>query len=329
MAENHETERRPEIKWLGPVGGEKPNRKWWRGTISARMDILMERFGLNELGVQQKMAELKNRVGDFFVAADPNAQVRCIDGRDEDEDTREDGVGLGPQVSGGTPVSAFTLRLARRGDMPGDTVEDDFQVVSEIVAKAGLPYGPGAHEDSGSADTAEKTGCGAIDYMIEIAGIMGDREAMYDYVKAVLGEDFNEQAFDEIIEEVGKYTEPEQRDKYFMRGKHGKTLIKTAKNLGKKQGKKAVEKLRGTHNEVFLIINKVVGETFDRDGFSAENQHLAQAFNYDLWHVVERAHALFPDDEPARMRLITAQVMYAVGTAMALTDGSLELGIRA
>jgi hypothetical protein len=89
-----------------------------------------------------------------------------------------------------------------------------------------------------------------------------------------------------------------------------------------------VERLTGKHNEVFLLVNTIDGETFDRDGFAAETDSRAQAFNYDVWVIAQRAQDVFRDDTEKQQTMILANIMYAVGTAMALTDGSLEVGVR-
>ena len=63
-----------------------------------------------------------------------------------------------------------------------------------------------------------------------------------------------------------------------------------------------------------------------------------QLFNYDFWKSIELSEKLYPidtDDDirnklnaSLRTRYITVRALFAVGTAMVLTDGSLELVVR-
>lgn len=85
-----------------------------------------------------------------------------------------------------------------------------------------------------------------------------------------------------------------------------------------------------------VLVNRVYGSTFHRDEFSADNDHKIQCFYFDFWSSVELAETLvhsnanLNDSSQKRkvlkaQKILTARVMYTVGTLIALTDGSLEL----
>jgi len=331
MIARAETEVLPaEIIWIGRLDGGHPDHKIWSGSITAETDALKERFQTDEAGAQKVIEELKESLESYYVPTNPNSQVRCIDGRSETEEAIADLPELGPQVAGGTPAATLSYRLAHFNSMPeGATIETDLDEVSRIVKSLGLPYLPGAHDDDHSG-----VGCGALAHMLRIAEKMEDREAMQDYVRAIAEDYYDQNTYEEVLENVAEILGPDHKDTYFMKDQttgeytFASSLLHKTEEIGRSEDRKAVEVLRGDHSEVLLIINKQPGTTLNRDKLSADNNHLAQVFNYDYWVSVDRARQLFPDDEEAQKKIIISQVMFAVGTAMTLTDGSLEAGIR-
>jgi hypothetical protein len=348
MTSKSELETYPaEIRWGGRLDGGKENLSVWRGSISAKLSLIKERFGLpGEMDAQDLMTELKAAAEYFFIQAKIPAQVRCIDGRGEGDDQADEPV-LGPQVPGGAPVMSIAWRIAS-GLEPGITVDSDLNKFKGILKDKDLPFLPGAHEDEHNVNHPENTGCGAIDKMLDILKIMGECNEtengkvyqVYDYAKAIALEycEGDEAIFDRIFDDIQVKLEllnaQRYNDRYFLKdeqtGHHHfrKRVVNRIKDVGQEAGRKTVEKLQGAHNEVFLLINRAAGETFHRDGFAALSGNRAQAFGYDVWHAVQRAKAIFPDDREKQRTMIVTNVMYAVGTAMALTDGSLEYGIR-
>lgn len=347
MGDEHEFDRQPaKIEWYGPLDGGHENAEVWRGKISAKLESVAERFGFpSPERARQELDHLKEQAARFYVKANILARVRCIDGRGEEEmsDERE----LGPQVPGGAPVMMLGWRVAE-GLVPGANIDSDVVQFKERLKELDLPYVPGAHEDEHNAGHPENTGCGAIDKMLEILKIMTEQDEIegrkkylvYDYTRIIALEycgddpDTFDRIFDDIQVKLEVLNSPRYNDRYFMKdektGEHRfrKRVVNRIKEVGQQTGKKTVEKLRGSHNELFLLINKVHGETFDRDGFAALTDGKGQAFGYDVWHALERARALFPDDEEKQRTMIVTNVIYAVATAMALTDGSLEVGTR-
>jgi hypothetical protein len=350
MVEEHETELPArEITWgPEPLGGKEPNKSVWRGGISAKLNIIKDRFALaSETAARGTLDALKAQVEHFYVISNTLASIRCIDGRGEGDEFDKKTV-LGPQVPGGAPVMALAWRTAL-GFEPGINIDSDVVTFKGILKDKKLPFLPGAHEDEHNTDDPENTGCGAIDKMLGILEIMdeahenenGDKiYSVYDYTKAIAQEycGNNEAIFDSTFSDIQVKLEiinaQRYNDRYFMKdeptGKHRfrQRVVNRIKEVGHEAGCKTVETLRGTHNEAFLLINKATGETFDRDAFSALTDNKVQVFGYDVWHAVERAKAIFPDDQEKQQTMVVTNVMYAVATAMALTDGSLEYGIR-
>lgn len=335
----------PEINWLGRLDKGKDDAPTWRGKISANLAIIKERFNFSdERAAREKLDDLKQKINNFYVIAGINAVVRCIDGRGE-EGQALDSSNLGPQVPGGTPITSIGFRFSK-GLTTNATIEQDFVDYRELVESLGLPYISGAHEDERNSSHPENTGCGAIDKTLEILRIMreydvddaGNRQyRVFEYAKAIasvyMNEDDFESAFADVQVKLQALMGPHFYDHYFQKSDDGSHkfrtgLVNKVKEGGRQVGKKTVEKLAGEHNEVFLMVNRRMGETFDRDVFANEEKGQAQAFNYDVWVIVQRARDVFPNDEEKQRTMIVTNMMYAVGTAMALTDGSLELGVR-
>jgi hypothetical protein len=344
MSKRTETERQlASITWLGPLHQGVPDKAIWSGTISAihapENPILYE--------------ECKAELDGYFVSAHAGKSVRCIDGRPREgaleasiaELERQD---LGPQVPGGTPAMALSFRLAKPAyperleaaeefmSSPNrrfNTIIGDFIEVHNQYEELGLPFPSGGHID----DHAQypNTGCGAIDNLPKIMERMVDHKALAlveQYTRAITGDDFQEDAFNEILAILARMNEPRFKNFYLMRQNQdlGMTDYReiAVESLKANAGEEAIERMVGDHKEFILIINKRDGDTFNRDLFCRANDNGMQVFNYDYWHTLERANQLYAEDEAARARFLMSRAMYAVAAAMVLTDGSLEVGIR-
>lgn len=322
-----------EIAWAGRLDGGMPDSKIWTGKISAEQAILEHRTGLTTEQLARTLAELKIHLNEDYVNVDPEAAVRCIDGRVAGEDQSDPK--LGPQVPGGTPAAVISYRLARFEDLKASsTLIDDLLELHNMYEDLGLPNTRGAHTDEYSDNPdSSNTGCGAIDKMLYILGAVGDeknRALIYDYAKAVTGDTFDDATFESIINKINTLIKPAIKHPYFMKDKSGdyqykKLAVDSTMVLG--QGEESVEKLLGNHNEAFLVVSMRAGETFNRDKFAGRSDNKIQAFNYDAWHTAARAEALFAEEQRQK-DFTVSRAMYAVATAMVLTDGSLELGIR-
>lgn len=278
----------------------------------------------------------------YYVKSSDRAPARCIDGRciscfDEGAETaasRE----LGPQNPGGTVTAALCSRVAAWGSMYTEkfSLVEDIHYMNDIFDKLG--YTSGGHIDDHAPENM--TGCGAIDKVPEILERITDPSAQKQVRKLtrlLLGDAYSQEIVDSIS---GRLLSLEgMSDEYFMEDEAGeleyrKDAIKTLEN----NNPHGVEKLTGSHNEIALVINLVEGTTFHRDQFSVDNDNEVQLFNYDFWRSVQLAEKLYPIDSDddikntenaiLRSRYVTVRALFAVGTAMILTDGSIELIVR-
>ncbi len=317
-----------DIEWKGPLHGGSPNFKVWSGGIS------LDKLRLD----RDKFFRLKEVVDSYFVPVDSEGSIRCIDGRwhvgtadRQREDIATDK--LGPQTPGGSPGAALAFRLAnfRFKGNGGKKLTDDMLYATLQYNEQGLPFPVGTHEDDHAEDPF--TGCGAIDRLPEILEKMSDEEAqpiIHQYVRAIVGADYDDGAYEKVVHRVQSMLKPKFQASYLEQRPDGeydyrKKTLEATRHHG---GHEVCEVMEGQHKEAVLVVNMQAGETFHRDLLCFDIENEAQVFNYDYWASVERANALYGDKEFRRQKFLIARAMYAVATAMVLTDGSLELGIR-
>lgn len=308
----------------------------WTGNISVAQRLGKD-ISQDEIDAALKPANLDT----YFVNADASAPTRCIDGRCLHGYTGDGATAqraLGPQAPGGTPTAALCHRVADWDSLNNNARPN---LVDDIADMAAFIDNFGGHTDVHA--NQDKTGCGAIDRMPEILRRITMPEAqeqVRDLSHALLGDRYHR---DEIDALIGRLVSLQGKAKrYFVynpatdRYDYGMRSIE----LLRKRDPQAVEMLDGAHHEVALIINLVDGTTFHRDQFSLNHNHRLQAFNYDFWRTLQQAHTVYPDDTTAsaaekarsdrlRSRYMSMCTLFAVGTAMVLTDGSLDLVVRA
>lgn len=303
--------------------GENPN---WTGPIS-----LAKRFETGELdaaSVETKIASIPR----FITQTTAGAEVRCIDERPvagySEPAQYPDMLArpLGPQVPGGTPAAALAMRAVEFSE-PNTAVklEDDIDKVVEIYKSKDPEFEIGGHiDDSGNP---HKTGCGAIDNLPAILERITNPKATGEIramVAHITDQDYDPMIFNMVIGNLvaiqGTADTYLSKDSEGHYGYNHKAIAKV-----KQHSPKGVEKLVGPHNGVAVNINYKPGTTFHRDEFSRENDHQVQVFNYDYWRSQQLAEALYGDSEFKRRQFLITRAIYAVGTAMVLTDGTLAL----
>lgn|GEM_PF-1124918 len=316
------------VSWQGRLDGGLVDHEVWRGKISAEA-IHPQKKGLEQY---------REIVNDYYTVASPNMPVRCIDGRPRKGVLSSDqaeirSAKLGPQVPGGSPAMALSLRVAEFDsiDPRSITIIDDLINIKGRFDELDLPFPIGNHEDDHAK--SPDTGCGAIDRMPDILQHMSNPQAaetMIAYARSIVGKDFEDQALADVQERLRLVNEPEFIKKYLMLDDlgvyHYKELtLETVKDM---VGDHAAEEVEGQHKEAFIVVNTMPGQTFNRDLFCLDSGNEVQSFNYDYWHSLERANRLFSQEPEVRARFLITRAMYAASTAMVLTDGSIELGIR-
>jgi hypothetical protein len=316
------------IAWLDePLDRGRTDERLWSGAISTSETNRLKHRSLDEYLAS---------ASDYYYKVTPHAHVRCIDGRRSKhvaEVKSREGLldeELGPQAPGGSPVVALSHRIAEWESLEPANILDDISRTIKLYGELGLNSPVGGHDD----DHAEfpNTGCGAIDKMPRIIGRIADPMAkaiIRHYTEAIAGDIFSEKCFEPMLEKYRVLDSPEYRKSYLMQTTDDEYGYRSGvlEALKVHHGK-SVQTMVGHHNEIAVVINMVTGTTFHRDLFSWDSQNEAQIFNYDYWHSIERAKAVYAKDPEKRVRFLISRVMYAVGTCMILTDGSLRVGVR-
>ena len=326
-----------------------PERKLsWQGSISKSKRV----SGNKELAKLYEAASNLDNLEQYYVHAFSDSRVRCIDGRllfgylmpngliNQELANRD----LGPQIPGGTPAAALANRVVSGEFTSGIYLSKDIREVADVYKSLGINMG--GHVDEHKDGHEFDTGCGAIDRMIDIIDMTTNDEILQEVevlCKAILGDGFDSDIFDVVVGRLHRmqsikreyYRYDEKAHDYLYKKEAIDTLIKSAE-----QEHHPIAKLIGDHNEMLLVINFMKGTTFNRDKFWVENDGQVQAFNYDIWESFDIASKLYPLDFTkhtsaeidanvrSQRTYIMVRTIYALGTAMVLTDGSLDLVIR-
>lgn len=281
-----------QINDFGPI-----TTNTWTGTITATDPSAAADTALEQLG-------------DFYVAVDKAAPIRCIDGRPNPD---ADEAHLGAQLPGGTPGAALAGHFAGQ---QAATLAEEAKVFIDKAAAHG--FIPGDHRDEHSANLPT-CGCGAIDKMdLGLQALIGteNSEDLRRLVGALLGESFDDTLFQTILAQARELAG--QATAYFENRSSAIDYLESCNPL-------AAPVLRGVHNEYYVIVNTVPDTTFATNRF-AETFGI-QAFGYDFWATLRDETELVA--EANRPAFIMARAMTAIATLMVLTDGSQRLIVRA
>ena len=154
----------------------------------------------------------------------------------------------------------------------------------------------------------------------------------------LLGVRYDDQAVDAILGRIINLQSVAER--YFQINRSGVYAYKQKVVQELRRRGDHLARLSGPHYEVGLVINMERGTTFDRDRFSLDNNNTLQLFNYDFWYTLFAADKLYPVHHEVsyaaakkNLRLqheyILCRALLAVAVAMVLTDGSIQLVVRA
>ncbi len=86
---------------------------------------------------------------------------------------------------------------------------------------------------------------------------------------------------------------------------------------------KVVKELDGSHNEVAIVLNTIVGKTVNQQKIREITDGVAQVFAVDLWRMQEIADRLYPESEKNSKRSFVGMLVYSLGVAATLTEGDL------
>jgi hypothetical protein len=241
------------------------------------------------------------------------------------------------KVAGGGYITALAMELAVHP--PAGGVETVLRGVATSLAERGIYCGghTGEHEDA----EACTTDCGARDKeepILETSLIYKDDVSQSTrQVCETAGRTYSEQAQSTVYENWAYVLNNES----FFEDSTGYSqaeaifdFIKEAQSAAGQERPLAVsKKLRGDHNERFIVANFVESKTFSqkllRDHLrklfpDVNDSEYPQVFVVDAPRIIELARALYSDETDQQIA-VQAGVTYQFGTAATLTDGSLRV----
>jgi len=290
----------------------------WKGKIS-----LDHRLASGEITMDE-VNEFLELASGLYVPVTPGAPVRCIDPRtiegyiDGDRTWFERP--LGPQVPGGAPGGAISLRLAL-GDtispISKSTLEEDLDEFTKTADRVG--FAPGGHSDENAGQG--RTGCAVVDQIDNTLNAF-DPEQIRDLAfvtQRLLGDHAYHRSNMNVVVANSVWLRA-YKDRYFKGKDDVFNKLRTENPHGN-------PRLVGVHPEIAVVINNVENTTLHTDHLNAISGGKLMLFNYDFW--MTRATAAQLEGSAAmKSRYLHARTAVAVGTLMNITDGSQRLIIR-
>lgn len=243
-----------------------------------------------------------------------------------------------PKVAGGGYITALTMKLAL--DPEVTTVNEDIKGVVDHLTQLGVYCGThtGEHSHGGGVD------CGANDRFDEILvrfrDQYGDITGSVHGAMRLLGVEYDNEVAETVRAGIARTLSHET---YFT-GSNGEArfgvimngISRAQQELGVDAPVSVSKHLKGTHNEVLIVLNTVHGTTLSQAEFAErmqvafpdipENQ-LPQVFVCDVWRVDDLAHAMAKDREDTEWAYniaFQAGLGFQFAAAAHLTDGSLR-----
>lgn len=237
------------------------------------------------------------------------------------------------KVAGGGYLTSTAMDVAIYGH--STDIETNMRHASQLLTKAGVVCGAhiGDHENS------VKTDCGANDKMLPIyARACDNKDALKHNMKTAF--DALGYSYDEALcETVFDQWQSALNDTDYVASDNPRRrmeiirddIIPEAQAVLGKEGHPAgvVYKLKGDHNELFIIFNNHKGVTLSQrilarelaNELDVEATEAPKAFCVDVWRVGELAEA-FADNTSLALH---AGMLYQMATGAELTDGSLPV----
>lgn len=210
------------------------------------------------------------------------------------------------KVFGGAAAMTVGSRIGL-GRSFGRNLNAAFEDAAGDLAAAGIDFG--AHTDEHAH--GDNCGCGAIDKAPQtVANVVRFKKEIKE-TSLALGA--NAQDIDAVLDSYEKYNDEISGSSY-----SGKKVMDGIVGLGK-----VVKKLAGGHKEARIILNTVKGYTVNQELVREVSGGRVQAFAVDVWRMQDIAQRLHPADEALQQRSFVGQLVYTLGVAATLTDGSL------
>lgn len=224
-----------------------------------------------------------------------NTPSFCVDGRTGDRKANGEKIGNKPypQTLGGS-LNVVTINwLLQDGKTEYlDEVDSTFKNLETAGYKLGIHTGQHGKFDSGGK-CVEASDCGAADNWKEIIKrLISEHSDIWEILSEV-GQnnnlEFNKKVWDQLISRIKVLVNTGQVNTI----PSGPEII----NHALEYDNVAVQHLQEDHKESAAVVNLKPNTTLDVDN----NQDEAQAFNLDLWYLMQQVEALKIDQEQAKL----------------------------
>lgn len=210
------------------------------------------------------------------------------------------------KVFGGAAAMAVGTRIGL-GSANTESLNKTFEDAMHDLTAAHIDFGAHTDEHAGG----ENCGCGAIDKAPQtIADVVTFRDQIQQTALS-LGADA--ESIDAVLANYTAYAH-DIADKPYS----GKQVMQGIVNSAK-----VVKRLAGNHREARIVLNTVENYTVNQQLIREVSQEQVQIFAVDVWRMQQIAQRLYPNDEANQQKSFVGQLVYTLGVAAALTDGTL------
>lgn len=179
----------------------------------------------------------------------------------------------------------------------------------DLLDSQGVDYGAHTDEHAG----ARKSGCGAIDNAPTIlANIVNYEQEIADTIHA-LDPAVDAELLNEVLENFREYSSADQE------GYSGADVMD---EIDRRE--KVIKRLVSGHNEMYIVLNDVENYTVNQFTVRDASHESIQVFAVDLWRAQNINNRLF-EDSVEQQKAMLGQLIYTLGTAATLTDGTLPV----
>lgn len=305
-----ETTREVAVMELGAPaqGAIDPADRIQRGEITeSRVDEVAANIDAHYVWVGDKIMDQDEVDAEFFKLFIP---TWCVDGRLCGTVSR-----LAPNAAGGTYSLVVGEALIDADSLIAQnqtSASHGGRVFSSLTQNG---YDIGVHSDDHAS--GENCGCGACDKMGQIVGFLGENIAGLSEKAAELGVVVP----DVLQQKIATNATNLNSSGYISSGKEMNQAAIEATDEAHNQ------ELVGSHNEVVLVVNTVVGTTLDRQSLAKEYGEDYEAFNLDVWALKNGIDAISSSEVEASEKFAAA-VLYNLATACVLAGPSLRVVVR-
>ncbi len=216
-----------------------------------------------------------------------------------------------PKVFGGGPAMA-AASIIGLGDAENQGLQELFSNGISSLKASKIDFG--GHTDSHSH--GPNCGCGALDKAPEVITNVAKYADSIKNSIIGLGEDTTD--LDEVLDNYRNYAAKiaEHNADY-----SGAAVMSEIIESGK-----IVKELDGTHNEMFIVVNFVDGQTIDQEKVRELSDGDIQVFAVDAWRLYDIADRLY-DGEPqaTKHQALLGELAYTLGVSATLTKGDLPV----